>query len=68
LPRNDYRIGVPVQGYYQEIMNSDADCFGGSNVGLGGGIISEDIPCHGRPCSLRLMLPPLGMLILKIMM
>ena len=68
MPRNNYRIGVPVAGYYQEIMNSDAECFGGSNMGLGGGIRSEDIPRHGRPYSLNLQLPPLAMLMLKIKM
>jgi 1,4-alpha-glucan branching enzyme len=66
VPRNNYRIGVPVPGFYKEIMNSDAACFGGSNMGLGGGINSEDIPCHGRSCSLNLQLPPLAMLLLKI--
>ena len=67
-PRNNYRIGVPKPGYYQEIMNSDAACFGGSNMGLGGGIISEDMPCHGKSCSLNLQIPPLAMLLLKITM
>jgi 1,4-alpha-glucan branching enzyme len=66
LPRNNYRIGVPFPGYYQEIMNSDAGIFGGSNMGLGGGIRSEDIPCHGKQYSINLQLPPLAMLLLKI--
>lgn len=64
-PRLNYRIGVPRHGHYTEIMNSDAACFGGSNMGLGGGIESEEIPCHGRPNSLNLSLPPLAMLLLK---
>ncbi|MBN1626351.1 MAG: 1,4-alpha-glucan branching protein GlgB [Deltaproteobacteria bacterium] len=65
-PRLNYRIGAPRRGYYKEIMNSDAACFGGSNIGLGGGIESEEIPYHGRPFSLNLRLPPLAMLLLKI--
>ncbi len=65
VPKIDYRIGAPVSGFYREILNSDAECFGGSNVGLEGGSFSEGIPCHGRPYSLKLTLPPLGMLILK---
>lgn len=64
-PRMNYRIGVPIHGYYTEIMNSDAACFGGSNMGLGGGIESEEVPWHGRPYSLDLSLPPLAMLLLK---
>jgi len=65
-PRNNYRIGVHLPGYYQEIMNSDAAYFGGTNMGMGGGLGSEDTPCHGRPYSLNLQLPPLAMLLLKI--
>lgn len=63
--KRDYRIGVPLPGFYREILNSDAECFGGSNVGMGGGSVAEDIPCHGKSYSLKLNLPPLGMLILK---
>ena len=66
IPRNNYRIGVPIPGFYQEIMNSDAACFGGSNMGLGGGVYSEEISCHGRQYSLNLHIPPLAMLLLKI--
>jgi len=65
-PRLNYRIGAPKRGYYREIMNSDAACFGGSNMGLDGGIEAEDIPWHGKPFSLNLRLPPLAMLLLKI--
>ena len=58
-------IGVNRPGYYRELVNSDAAVYGGSNVGLGGGLASEPVPSHGRPHSLNLTLPPLGLLILK---
>ena len=65
IPRHNYRVGVPVSGYYREIVNSDAKEYGGSGVGNLGGATSEEIPWHGRPHSLRLTLPPLAILILK---
>jgi 1,4-alpha-glucan branching enzyme len=65
VPRMQYRIGAPSPGFYRELINSDAECFGGSNLGLGGGIEAENIPFHGKPYSLNLSIPPLAMLILK---
>jgi 1,4-alpha-glucan branching enzyme len=65
VPRAQYRIGAPKPGFYRELINSDAGCFGGSNVGLGGGIEAENIPWHGKLNSLNLLIPPLAMLILK---
>lgn len=65
VPRESYRMGVPRGGYYREMLNSDADCYGGSNVGNGGGLHSEDSPSHGLPHSLRLRLPPLAILFLQ---
>lgn len=65
VPRHGYRIGVPREGWYREVLNSDAATYGGGNIGNGGGVQSEPIPCHGQPCSLSLTLPPLGILYLK---
>lgn len=65
VPRLDYRIGVPFEGYWQERLNSDSEFYGGSNLGNGGGISSEPIPSHGRPYSLQITLPPLAMIALK---
>ena len=65
VPRMQYRIGAPLSGYYREILNSDATCYGGSNIGLEGGIMADNHPWHGQPCLLNLNIPPLGMLILK---
>jgi 1,4-alpha-glucan branching enzyme len=66
VPRPEYRIGVPAPGFYAELMNSDAAVYGGSNMGNGGGCESEPIAAHGFPHSLRLTLPPLGCLLLKV--
>jgi 1,4-alpha-glucan branching enzyme len=63
--RAGYRIGVPTPGFYREVLNSDADAYGGSNTGNAGGLESEAVPSHGREQSLNLTLPPLGALILK---
>ena len=65
VPRSDYRIGVPGPGFYKEVLNSDAAVYWGSNVGNYGGVYTEDVRCHGRPCSIRLNLPPLGALAFK---
>jgi len=66
VPRNHYRMGVPYPGIYKEIFNSDAECYGGSNVGNGGIIlVAEDQAWMERPYSLTVTLPPLGGVILK---
>jgi len=65
IVRHDYRIGVPEPGYYAELLNSDADYYGGSNAGNQGGLTAEPTPAHGRPYSLNLTVPPLGAVILK---
>jgi 1,4-alpha-glucan branching enzyme len=65
VPRDGYRIGVPAAGPYLEVVNSDGDAYGGSNVGNGGVVFSEPIASHGHDQSLRLSLPPLGFLLLK---
>ena len=61
--RAGYRVGVPRGGIYAERMNTDAAIYGGSNVGNAGAVIAEAVPCHGRPFSLNLTLPPLATLI-----
>jgi 1,4-alpha-glucan branching enzyme len=66
VPRFGYRIGVPAAGFYRELMNSDAAIYGGSDVGNGGGLGSEPVPAHGYFHSLRLTIPPLGCLLLKV--
>ncbi|HXZ96118.1 MAG TPA: 1,4-alpha-glucan branching protein GlgB [Burkholderiales bacterium] len=63
--RAGYRVGVPCGGWWEELLNSDADAYGGSGVGNAGGKDAERVPHHGREWSLRLNLPPLGVIWLK---
>jgi 1,4-alpha-glucan branching enzyme len=65
VPRYDYRVGVPHEGYYRELLNSDASAYGGSNVGNAGGLQTSAIPSHGMPHSIAVILPPLSVLFLK---
>jgi 1,4-alpha-glucan branching enzyme len=65
VPRHNFRIGVPQAGWYREIFNSDSTYYGGSNVGNGPGLMTQDMTSHGRPCSLLLTLPPLAAIVLK---
>lgn len=65
VPRHGYRIGVPAPGWYRERINSDAEIYGGGNIGNGGGVDAEPVEWHGRPWSLCLTLPPLATLILE---
>ena len=65
LPRQGYRVGVPAGGIWAERLNTDAALYGGSNVGNGGAVTATDTPCHGRPHSLDLTLPPLATLVLE---
>ena len=65
IPRYNYRVGVPVGGFWQEVLNSDAVDYGGSGHGNLGGLEAAPIPCHGRLHSLNLTLPPLGVVFFK---
>jgi 1,4-alpha-glucan branching enzyme len=58
--RSDYRVGLPDAGFWDEILNTDADAYGGSGVGNLGGVTAEDIPWHSRPASAAITLPPLA--------
>jgi len=62
----DYLIGVPCQGYWKEILNSDAECYGGSGHGNLGGLQSNQKSSHGRETSLTLTVPPLGVNFFKL--
>jgi len=66
VARHNYRIGVPEPGFYRELLNSDSAFYWGGNTGNGGGVYSEEIPFHMRPCSINITLPPLSVLIFKV--
>jgi 1,4-alpha-glucan branching enzyme len=62
--RHGYRIGLPEQGRYRAIINTDAEIYGGSGVGQPR-VEAEPIPWHGQPFSAALTLPPLAVLWLR---
>ncbi|MDR4498919.1 MAG: 1,4-alpha-glucan branching protein GlgB [Candidatus Scalindua sp.] len=68
VPRYDYRIGISKEGLYRELLNSDNKEYWGSNFSNDDVVYSEQIPFRERPYSLKLKLPPLGVVILKPMM
>ncbi len=63
--RGGYRVGVPKEGFWEEILNSDSRVYGGSGIGNAPGVKTEKIPYHERPHSIVLTLPPLAALFLK---
>jgi len=65
VPRRNYRIGVPRHGNWKEVLNSDAELYGGSGYGNMGGLETVPIPCHNQSCSLTLTLPPLAILFFR---
>ncbi len=65
VPRQFYRIGVPREGWWKEVLNSDAAIYEGRNWGNSGGVEAAPIPAHGKYHSLCLTLPSLGILFFK---
>jgi 1,4-alpha-glucan branching enzyme len=64
-PRFDYEIGLPRAGRWEEILNSDADRYGGGNIGNGGSVEGIAAPAHGQQASARVSLPPLAAVVLR---
>jgi 1,4-alpha-glucan branching enzyme len=65
VPRQNYRVGVPREGFWREILNTDAKEYGGSGHGNLGGLETTPVRFHGRTQSLNLLLPPLAVVALK---
>jgi 1,4-alpha-glucan branching enzyme len=65
VPRHNYRVGVPGDGFWEELINTDAKEFGGSGQGNQGGVQAAPVGSHGKPFSLNLTLPPLGAVFLR---
>jgi 1,4-alpha-glucan branching enzyme len=63
--RQNYRVGVPLNGLWKEILNSDAAMYGGSGQGNFGGLSAMPFPIHGRPFSLNMTLPPFGIVVFR---
>jgi 1,4-alpha-glucan branching enzyme len=60
VPRHGYRIGVPDEGWYEEVLNTDAETYGGSNIGNFGGKHPDPVAWQGQAHSLSISLPPLA--------
>jgi 1,4-alpha-glucan branching enzyme len=65
MPQTNYRVGVPRRGEWLEIINSDAELYGGSGQGNGGSVTATPVPMHGQPYSVNITLPPLAMIAFK---
>ena len=65
VPRSGYRLGVPDDGFYEEIFNSDSALYGGSNTGSAGGIPARAQESHGRAFSIQIEVPPLATVYFK---
>jgi len=63
VPHHGYRVGLPRPGVWREVLNTDAEIYGGSGVGNLGRVLAEDVPMHGQPHSAPLTLPPLGVVV-----
>ncbi|GGC25845.1 1,4-alpha-glucan branching enzyme GlgB 1 [Novosphingobium marinum] len=64
-PREGYCIGLPGHGRWTEVLNSDAEGYGGSNTGNGGSVHADGHGLHGQDQSAAVTLPPLGAVILR---
>ncbi|BDY05894.1 1,4-alpha-glucan branching protein GlgB [Ferrimonas sp. YFM] len=64
VPRQHFQLGVPSEGRYLELLNSDAEEFDGSGVVNGQPLVTRPEPLHGQPCRVSLTLAPLATLVL----
>ena len=66
VPRSGFRVGLPAPGTYKEVLNTDAEAYGGTNVGNMGKVVAEPTPWHGLDHSAMITLPPLGTVWLEV--
>jgi 1,4-alpha-glucan branching enzyme len=64
--RHAYRLGVPREGFWIEVLNSDSSLYGGSGLGNLGGVQARKRPMHGRDYSLEITLPALSIVFFKL--
>ncbi len=60
MPHEQYRLGLPKAGRWEEVLNTDAESYGGSGVGNLGAVTASDPAWHGQPYSTSMRVPPLG--------
>ena len=59
-PHHDFVLGLPLSGEWEEILNTDADIYGGSGVGNLGLVVADGPAVDSQPHSAKLSIPPLG--------
>ncbi|MCG6885478.1 MAG: alpha amylase C-terminal domain-containing protein, partial [Silicimonas sp.] len=64
--RDKFRVGVPVAGHWEEVLNTDSELYGGGNRGNLGGLASKAEPCDGEAQSVQMTLPPLSVVVLRL--
>jgi 1,4-alpha-glucan branching enzyme len=64
--REEFRVGVPEAGHWEEVLNTDSALYGGGNRGNLGGVASSAVPCDGEQQSVQLALPPLSVVVLRL--
>ncbi len=62
IPHEGYELALPFAGEWTEVINTDAEIYGGSGVGNLGTVTAHETPRGGQPASVRLRVPPLGTL------
>jgi 1,4-alpha-glucan branching enzyme len=63
--RTRYRVGLPQGGFWREVLNSDAEIYGGSNQGNLGGVSAQEHQIHSQPFSAEFTLPPMSVTVFK---
>ena len=60
VPREGYRVGMPLPGRWRELLNTDSPYYGGTGVGNLGAVVADAVPWHDQPFSAPVTLPPLA--------
>ncbi|QXT40970.1 1,4-alpha-glucan branching protein GlgB [Gymnodinialimonas ceratoperidinii] len=66
VERTDFRIGVPAEGVWEEVLNTDSELYGGGNRGNLGAVTAQPTACDGHDQSVTLTLPPLSTVVLRL--
>ncbi|WP_108814060.1 1,4-alpha-glucan branching protein GlgB [Loktanella sp. Alg231-35] len=66
VTRSEFRVGVPLAGHWEEVLNTDAAAYGGGNRGNLGGVDSVPEAADGQEQSVQLVLPPLSVVVLRL--
>jgi 1,4-alpha-glucan branching enzyme len=65
VPRHGWRVGVPAPGEYREVLNTDSQHYGGTNIGNLHTVHAHGVPAHGKAASLEINLPPLAAVVFQ---